>query len=461
MTTAMTSSDGSGAAGDHSIPNWRVKALVAAIALLTAAHLVQLASPLRLTPDAVNYLAMADGAARGNGFTAFGRQTHFPHGYPAMLRALHVVGAARPWGIVGLNCLLFAIALVAAYGVHRRAYDLDRWQALLLCVVTMVSYVSIKHVAVPLSDIAFLATAMGCVLCATIAQRQDGARRWLWRCGAALIAAGAIHVRTTGIALLPVVAASFLPSEEPLARMTALLRRHRVLSGLALAVSLAAAVICACAVMRTTYFGEMKLKYTEHGTGRMARTVLNYRITEAGQIASNVPYTALPARLRMAFPFVGCLALAAAGVGAWVRRRRLGPPDVYVLAHFGILSMWPYWDARFWLPVLPLLAGHVAEIARWLRCRRLTRGLAAAYLLLYVSLGLATFGYSIRLSLSGDRFSEIYHDAQYRDTYRAALGGGQPPRPDRVNPRALEVLRRYDPGAQRPQAAEQTEQNSP
>src|SRR5688572_26524399 len=90
-----------------SFPHWSVYCLAA----LSATYLLQMATPLRLTPDVVGYLKTALDLGHG------GRHPWLPSGYPFLVHWMDRVGLATPAGLVGLNCLSLAIGLAATYVV--------------------------------------------------------------------------------------------------------------------------------------------------------------------------------------------------------------------------------------------------------------------------------------------------------------------------------------------------------
>ncbi len=427
----------------------RVRLCLIALAVLAAAYLVQIFSPLRLTPDAVIYLSMARSAADGEGFYPQGRRTHFPPGYPAMLAALDRAGLGVSWAFVALNCVLLAVGLAASYAVLRRAFAFERFSALLLCCLVLLSYQFFKHVALPLSDVTFFAVSMLCVLAAVKAEGRADAGRWLWAALAGVLVALAIPIRTVGVALVPAVLWACVGGHGGLLRLRGLAGRKRAVLLILGALALTAAVGAVAAASRTIYFRELTDKYAEAGPVRMALRTVRHRLTECGQIATNMPYTHAPQLLRGAFPAIGAVALAVALFGLWRRRRSVGVPEVYVFSYGLILLIWPYWDPRFWMPILPLLAALVAlAVAPVARSRLAGLGLIA-YLALFALVGVAGLGYTTRISLSGPRFPEFYHYEGLEATYRAAWGYSEPIDPGQINQRALRVLRRYEPHASR------------
>src|SRR5215475_4517308 len=83
-------------------------------------YVVQLWTPLRLDGDSIDLLSIASSAADGHGFLNHGQQTRYGVGYPTMVVWLERVGAARPWGLVGLNALFLLIGFICAKAVARQ-----------------------------------------------------------------------------------------------------------------------------------------------------------------------------------------------------------------------------------------------------------------------------------------------------------------------------------------------------
>jgi hypothetical protein len=84
-----------------------------AFALIGAAYLAQLASPLQTNTDATVFLDLAASASDGRGFLVEGRPTHFPVGYPLALAALDRAGVACSATFIGLNLAAMAAGLGA------------------------------------------------------------------------------------------------------------------------------------------------------------------------------------------------------------------------------------------------------------------------------------------------------------------------------------------------------------
>jgi hypothetical protein len=163
-----------------------------------------------------------------------------------------------------------------------------------------------------------------------------------------------------------------------------------------------------------------------------------------GGLALNLPPTIhvrfLPRVLTHA---VGTFFALLVASGFWVRRR-FQAEDLFMLCYSALLIQWPYYDERFLLPVVPLMAAYVWTLARAVKSR-LLRVAMAAYLVMFTANGVLSLSYSIWLSsLRGARFAQTYGGGSERNNYCAAFGDCpiDPSRPA-ANPAYVDVLRFY------------------
>ena len=104
---------------------------------------------------------------------------------------------------------------------------------------------------------------------------------------------------------------------------------------------------------------------------------------------------------------------------------------------------WPYYDPRFWVPVLPLLAVVVLRtpftLPSWVK------GIGKLYLVVYLFLGVFAAGYSLYVGFNKERFSRNQAAGDYRNEYEIHFFGK--PLTDtakQVDPNVVEILNKYD-----------------
>jgi hypothetical protein len=425
-------------------PSDRVRiAIGLALLLVSLAYLVQIASPLRLVGDGVDYLMQASSAADGSGFRFHGQRSIRPPGYPALIFLLAKAGLANSWAIVSLNCLLLGIGCWASYFILRTSFGLDSATAEIVCLLTLLSFVTVKHVTLPLSDISYFGFSMPGLLLLLQAEADTRPRRY-WQLAAAVPLIGfCIALRTIGVALIPALIWAALGGTAQVKRLPQWLRQHRVVSLVLLLVMLAAIAGAASLFLHSRYLQSSSNILSRRGLGNVVSDLRDHTI-EWGELATNAPASKLPGVLQLPMRSIGFFALLLCVAGIWETRRKLDAQVWYVLGFASILLAWPWSDARFWLPVLPLLIGYVLIGARRIVPPSLLRPAILAYSVCFCVLGIVALGYSTRLTFAGSRFPELYGDGSLRATYRLVILGEQPKNTDDISQEALYLLHRYD-----------------
>jgi hypothetical protein len=123
-----------------------VQAQLGVILILVAIYFLQVATPLRLHPDTVVLLSVAETVEEGGGYLYHRQLTVFPPGYPTLLAFLIRVDFAHVWVIVGLNVMFVVIGLLAVCYIFR----LERFSKAPLfgvCILSLLSFVFIKYSA--------------------------------------------------------------------------------------------------------------------------------------------------------------------------------------------------------------------------------------------------------------------------------------------------------------------------
>ena len=421
---------------------------------LVGLHSVQLFSPLRLNTDACRLLNMAASAAEGRGFLVHGQPDVLPIGYPAAILLLMKLGAGTTFWLNALNlaALLTGCGLVFLMTACLENVRNDLGVRVLLCVSPLASWVSVKHVSIPLTEslytgvsIASVAALVGCWK----SQRTTAVLSWL--AIATLLAWYSMKVRTVGVTLFGASALTlaFHPRMRHLAARCCPKspRGWWLLAGIwiaCLALGLVALRFASLSVvMPGTGYLRVQSDALRSGIGRFIGDLLSMRLQEAGEVFLNMPASKF-ARLGLAFDLVGAIAVAVCGLGWWRLRRALPPLAFYMVFYCAIIFFWPFHDVRFWMPLLPALVLCVWLTVQPLLRMKWLRFSALTYLCVFLALGLAALFVSARISLASPRkFAEIYGDGSYRASYSIAFGAEENGS-SAVNTDVIGLLRRFD-----------------
>ena len=434
---------------------WRLAAVLLGIGGLLLC--VGVVSPLRINNDAVRLLLLADSFHRTGAFLMAGEQDQFGHGYPWAVALLWSLGWAHPAGLVGLNLVGFALGGWAFLRFGEIPEAQREW-AMVGLLGTVFSWVTIKHLPVPLTEPLYFGLSL-CALAVLMraARETSTACFTAWWVAAGGLALAAIWVRTIGLSLLPVwggvLVAHLLRGRD--------WRISRRQGGIALAVFALGLAGALWWVPQTAWFESQFLapmSYFQQFLVRLGEQVevievLHFRAFEFAEILLNLPLSTASgqwsgaAGVYLLIGYGGIAALLGALGWGW---RTMPVMGGYLLAYLLFLFIWPYTDARFWSPVLPLvfvfLARAVGRILAgpakpWpvLRC------LPWAYAAVFLALGLLAMAYSTRLSLSGAAFPARFGGG----SQAAAFAAARSDLPDDKLPLTALAIRRYEGGAEK------------
>lgn len=393
-----------------------ISLVLACASLLYAA---QVFTPLRLTTDGIYYLSFADDAARGDGLLAFYQQ-HFllPKGYPLFLFALMKAGVFSSLTLVISNLIFFPGALLLSFETLL-ALGFERTYSATLCILTALSFTSVKNITLPMSDFLFFALSAAAWWLMNLPSRM----RWF----AIVPTICAVEVRLAGLALF--VPLTFLA-------WSSLANRRKMLIPLSL-VLLTALMIGVWAGER--YFVDYFRYVRNLGVFNIVKQSALFHSRDFAELISNFPFAKLPPWARPEFIVIGAAALCLYLTGMFVLLRRLPLTFFYLLGYSLIILPWPFTDPRFWLPIMPFIFLAIHQSLRASPWRPLQASVVA-YVVLFGALGLAALGYSTWLTFSGPRFAYRYGDGKLRATYLAGCSQGG----DDVNREASTLLQRYE-----------------
>lgn len=101
-------------------------------------------------------------------------------------------------------------------------------------------------------------------------------------------------------------------------------------------------------------------------------------------------------------------------------KREIRPTTVFLCSYSLIIFSWPYYDPRFWLPVIPLLVAYSGLSIKYvMRHGSNLDILGVGYLTMFVVMGLVALRISTMATFSGSQFPNIYCEQYYHSTYCA------------------------------------------
>ncbi|MDD5261041.1 MAG: hypothetical protein PHD76_04250 [Methylacidiphilales bacterium] len=421
------------------------------VVLLLALHLTQLFSPLRLNTDAVKLLSMAVSASEGNGFLLNGKAAQLPSGYPFVVVCLMKAGLGHAVWLNALNwfCMAAGTACFALY--LRKIARASTSESLAMMALVLSSWVIIKHEAIPLSDLLYFLLVQACLLLAGLGRTSTGAGRALGYGGALLLACLSPWVRTAGLSLI--LAGIFAQAIFWMRMRTATTGKSvpPLMFFTAAGLAVTALFLCWAFILKHRVEGErsyLDILIRQFHKGPVPENmglIIQLRCSEIAGLFLNLPGSKI--HFPSLFLQVAGLFLCIPVLGACFRK--IGDNielAAYLAIYALILSVWPFADARFFIPVLPSLIWLAyLGIREWVpgKYRDLLLKGGFAY---FIATGLIALAYSCWLSFSAESFPIRYGDGSYRESYKAAWG--QAADAARIKPDVVKLLKQFEPRAQ-------------
>jgi hypothetical protein len=411
----------------------RYPLLLASLLALGALYLLQVASPLRLESDAVDYLRTAAALEDGRALPT----VPFPPGYPIIIAALDRAGLGSVLYFVLANCLFLGLGLWATWSLHQeRPARVRLW----ILAATLLAIPVVKSVAAPLPEAAFFGASLVALASATSAGSAHGMKRLILFVLSFAAAVVAVSIRSVGVALIPALLWACLIAADNSGTIRAS-RGLRATVTILLMVSVAATVT----VLLTTstldkYLQHPRFWYVHGGLGIPKR--IYGMLTGFGQLIVNVPLS----RFHGLAPVFAASGLLAASLLILAREHplRFQIADIYLAFYLMVLAFWPYDSPRLWMPVASLIAAHVVTAIARVRNNNTSRVLVRLYAVWFTLTGIVALVYTTRISLSGENFARRY--GRNGGMATAALHTLSPQQIESYNAQADTILDRYGAG---------------
>lgn len=433
--------------------------LAGCLFLLVLGYLLQTVSPLRICTDSYRLLSMAVSAHHGEGYLVDGHPDQFPLAYPFLVRVLLEMGVASSMSLVLLNIICLLAGLPVLHTWCKLRYGVQG--ATLGIVLVLSSWIMVKHVTLPLTELLYFGVSMLCLFFASLFWQRSGGRKWPFYFVAVMLGYVASQCRTVGLVLLPTLAGTaFLHKDisPRIAQLPSWIRNNAFLACLLLSAFVILVALGFFSVLQTDWF---ESQFTARGsyfqnqmsafekTGIVSFLLQNgrYRILEFGEVFSNIPRSKAPQIVWFQY-VMGLAGWCLVMHGAWLltRTRDLLFLPLYFVLYAALMITWPYYSSRFWLPLLPVLTilmfRSVENLAkRW----RSIRIVILLYVPVFLALGFVAVIFSTRISLSGTEFSELYGDGSTKMTYRYAFRNGKEVDMRRVSEEQVRLLQLFEP----------------
>lgn len=373
-----------------------VKIALGIIALLLLANIF---SPLRLNTDAIRYfniMLYLKGMLRADDYAGI---DYLPHGYPLLLKYLATANVLSSQTIIIIN---IAAALASGYLICR-LLPAKNW--LIVTALLLLSHINIKHLTLPTADELFA----GCLLLSVWCWEMALKKKLIYYLPAILTTIAAVYLRTAGI-VVPCGIILYLIYTK---RYVFYKKRYLlvVLVGMVAAAFTLFLFKLKGFEQRNDYFRQLDLEGLWHGPNHLLARI-GIHLQEMGELLVNIPYSKLSGFVPQGIAFLIMPVIVVAGLVALgtivyitLRAKLYKHLVLWVyLCYMLMILLWPFYDARFLVPVIPLFIYCLYAVYE--RYHRLW--VIKLLALVYVVMGLFALTYSTTISVNQVAFLKLY-----------------------------------------------------
>lgn len=394
-------------------------------------------TPLHIHFDSIRYYNIKDCIQYGCDPNSEAAKDYLPYGYTALLITLSKLGILTAFTVVFVNCLYLFAALYFVKKIFAKLVH-----PVLFVLIALCNWTVIKFAMHPLSEMQYLFFSCASLYCFhRYIQKKSYAQLAL----AFLFAIGTVLTRTVGISLIAALVLGIVYQHK--AELTRIVRKNKIL--LIIVALAAVAVIFFAKPLKIRDYTSLLEGSLEKGIGNFIGENLKNHFTELAEVFINLPANKvtgfLPGSLgTVLFIVIGVVCLLWLLVCTFSSSSRI---PFYIRAYMAfymfIIFNWPYYDPRFWVPVLPLLVIFILRTP--FRLPSLAKMLSRLYLAVYLLIGLLAAAYALYTGFNKERFARNQAAGDYRNEYEIHFfGKPQTDSATHVNQNVVDILEKYD-----------------
>ena len=404
-----------------------MKPAVILITLLIVIYFVNFFTPLRLTNDTVRYLTIKESIENH-----ISVDDYLPYGYVFFLfflSKLHLLHS------ITVPILQFLYLLGALFFVKKL---FPKTNSLFFIAIMLLQWTTMKYVITFLSEMQFMFFSTGTIY---FFQRYREKRTMSSLLFMLLFLIVSILTRTVGIVLIPALLLSMLLPAS-LSWKEAIYRYRWIITVFIL---FGVAAFFFQNTLRVSDYFELFLRRDPLHV--VKNNFINH-LADWAAVFLNLSYSKIPlasAHVVTMIYFVIGLLFFILVVFLFMKSKKLIPTPVklYLVFYSIIIFFWPYFDPRFWVPIVPFLIAILMQAVKLISPRM--RIVVSAYFICYTMAGLASIGYYTYTSLNKHALSEKQDASIWQNEYEQYFFGRPITHPDaKVREKIIRILEKYD-----------------
>jgi hypothetical protein len=397
--------------------------------MLAIVYFINCFTPLRLTNDTLRYFAIME-RMDGTWPAEFGAYNDFlPMGYVYFLMALAKLHILHSFTI----CLLQLLFLAGSLNYVRKLFgpSVPVWT---LIIFSLLNWTTIKLTITPLSEMQFLFFTTGTLY---YFQKLKESKKFGFLVATILFCTLAIWTRTAGVVLLIALLATLLINNWR--RFS----RNKIPLIIAGVIVVAGFILLFTQPKFTRYLGYFFKPLADDPASFFYKNITRH-FRDWAELFINIPFSKVNVEV---VPILIYLPVGILTMSYVVRRllmKKFPIPfhvRIYFIGYILLIFNWPFYEARFWFPVLPL-AFAVMLLPK--QAPNFTVKYWKVFLKAYYAIiGFLVLGYYTALSYSKTGIAEKHDAGLWKKEYRIHFFNEKPAH-SVYNKKALYILDKYD-----------------
>jgi len=390
---------------------------------------------LRLTNDTLRYFILTESLEGIRTADTATQKEFLPLGYVYFLLLLAKLNILGSFGICFFQLLFLAGSLWFVKKIFPSANTI--W----LIIFTSLNWSTLRFTITPLSEMQFLFFSTGALF---FYLRYDNTGKLKYLPGLLIFCAAAIYTRTAGIILIIALAPAILVQKRK--EIQTWLRSHTGYAILTGAFIIAAVTYFLMQPKFIAYLGYFFGPLISDPSGFFLRNI-RLHLVDWAELFINIPVS--KTRFLLSLPAARIIYMIAGIIFLVICLRKLFGSSlaiplyvrIYIIAYILLIFNWPFFEARFWFPVLPLLAAVLSVKKN--NTRPVFYSPAFLFRCYYIMAGVFVLAYYSYLSFDKRALAERHDAGRWRAEYELHFYGSSI-RNKEINSKALHILNTYD-----------------
>ncbi|HRP55306.1 hypothetical protein [Agriterribacter sp.] len=402
---------------------------------LSIAYMILSFTPFRLGNDVLRYIQIKEWLEAGkHPVSEMGNR--LPYGYPVLLLLLSKLGLCSSFYIVLVNYLYLGGSLYFVNSIFRSS--IKAWQ---LIVLTLLNWTIVKSTITPLSDIQYLFFSTGALFFYTAYMDNKKTGNLA---GLLIFTFLAIITRTIGVLLVFSMVLTLILQKKNTSRRKAQTLRILLFTTILFLII----IVVFSTFFRINDYINLMLSFFEADPAGFWITNLRWHLADLAEVFINT------SQFKINFIGVGIKEIFFIATGVFsliyfffllIKKKKDIPMVIiiYLLGYIIIVFNWPTYDARFWVPLVPLLIAVVLHTP--VHMKPYLRYGFLSWKFVYVFLGTFVIGYYSYLIFNRSEFAKKHDAGIWKNEYETYfLEKPFDNRNTKTRPYILHVLYTYD-----------------